>query len=349
MPPLQVDADALSAPTKPSCLLRGNDDSTASVDIVNVTFVDNTAAVADGGALFLKPHETCRSDDNIIVNILASRFIRNRVLGAGGAIAVSDASAATLQIRIVDSVFDSNSAGTVTGKFTSSVNFGGALLVWREPADINLNLTSSCFLEVENTSFESNRCDGGSGGAVMLMSCSSRFTKCNFTGNQAFLSGGAVGALQVARSTPTLGLAAASSRDSLTAANAPAPGFGQSASPLRRRMLSLAKNSDMNLLEADGTHRMGGSGEVEDAGEVDHRRKLVDTEICSGSYQTANWVVSLTDCKLEGNSAHLEYGGALYLYAATAAGQIHVAGCTFKVRTGQYPREYMCMILTGRC
>ncbi|GLI62650.1 hypothetical protein VaNZ11_005318 [Volvox africanus] len=311
--------------TRPSCVLPL---SVSSVYIVNASFAGNTAGGADGGALYFQPHATCGADAGIMLHVNESKFMDNRATGAGGAIALRDASLALSRVTICRSTFKHNTAGAVTGDFTGLASYGGALLIWREPSDAQKNLTASCQLKVVNTSFEANICNGGTGGAVMLISCGSEFWGSTFTANRATLSGGAVGALHLARSSATLGI-------TTVAANMVTE-EGQSATFPQERRLLLSDGGIISTPRPRGSTRPnaqndkvnGGSGLQQQAS----RRKLGATVLddCSGvRYRIVNWSTSIMNSNFNQNSADLEYGGALFLYASSVAGRIRITNCNF--------------------
>ncbi|GIL48625.1 hypothetical protein Vafri_5094 [Volvox africanus] len=312
--------------THPSCVLPL---SVSSVYIVNASLFGNTAGGADGGALYFQPHVTCGEDAGIMLHVNESKFMDNKATGAGGAIALRDASLAVSRITICRSTFKHNTAGAVTGDFKGLASYGGALLIWREPSDAQKNLTASCQLKVVNTSFEANICNGGSGGAVMLISCGSEFWGSTFTANRATLSGGAVGALHLARSSATLGIT--------TVAASMAVEEGQSATFTQGRRLLLSGGGGGitstprprdSLPDGQSDRFDGGSGLQQHVS----RRKLGATVLndCSGvRYRMMNWSTSIMNSNFNQNSADLEYGGALFLYASSDAGRIQILNCNF--------------------
>ncbi|GIL69543.1 hypothetical protein Vretifemale_435, partial [Volvox reticuliferus] len=299
----------------PSCVLPL---SVSSMYIVNASFLGNTAGGADGGTLYFQPHVTCGEDATIVLHVNGSNFMDNKATGAGGAIALRDASLALSKVTICRSTFKGNIAGAVTGDFTGLASFGGALLIWREPSNAKKNLTASCQLNVFNTSFEANSCDGGTGGAVMLISCASEFSGSTFTANRATLSGGAVGSLHLARSTATLGITA------VAAGMAVEEGQSSSfASAGRRRQLG--DGGVISMPHRDSRPDVQRRDKVDEgAASQQHvsRRKLGATRVddCSGvRHRMVNWSTSMMNCSFNQNSADLEYGGALYLYASSDA------------------------------
>ncbi|GIM09826.1 hypothetical protein Vretimale_13636 [Volvox reticuliferus] len=309
----------------PSCVLPL---SVSSMYIVNASFLGNTAGGADGGTLYFQPHVTCGEDATIVLHVNGSNFMDNKATGAGGAIALRDASLALSKVTICRSTFKGNIAGAVTGDFTGLASFGGALLIWREPSNAKKNLTASCQLNVFNTSFEANSCDGGTGGAVMLISCASEFSGSTFTANRATLSGGAVGSLHLARSTATLGITA------VAAGMAVEEGQSSSfASAGRRRQLG--DGGVISMPHRDSRPDVQRRDKVDEgAASQQHvsRRKLGATRVddCSGvRHRMVNWSTSMMNCSFNQNSADLEYGGALYLYASSDAGQIQIVNCSF--------------------
>ncbi|EFJ43306.1 hypothetical protein VOLCADRAFT_106884 [Volvox carteri f. nagariensis] len=310
--------------TEPSCVLPG---AVMNASLNNATFVGNAAGVTDGGAFYLKPHETCVSSTFISLRINGSHFVENAALGAGGAVMLRDASNARFVIDIANSDFRDNTAGTVTGDFTSSANFGGALVVWREPSDAIGNFTESCQLTVNDTSFDGNSCDGGTGGAVMLISCASRFSRCNFTDNHATHSGGAMGALQMARSTATLGLVTTS-----TAASVAGLSQQEQSIPRDQRRLLVSDGSNMQHERISLGRVMRERDAIKDSKLWGRHRKLsAETGSCSvGSHSNAKWHTSLTACNFFNNTADREYGGAIYLYASIEDAQIFISGCAFE-------------------
>ncbi|EFJ43304.1 hypothetical protein VOLCADRAFT_96555 [Volvox carteri f. nagariensis] len=313
--------------TDPSCTLYGDN---MNISILNSSFVGNIAGVADGGALYLKPHETCSSETSALLQIDGSIYTQNTALGAGGAIAVRDASNSKVTVSISNSAFKGNTAGTVAGDFTSSANFGGALMIWHEPTDSGGNFTDACHLAVDNTSFQGNSCDGGTGGALMLISCASRFSRCNFTDNHATHSGGAMGALQMARSTATLGLVTTSA----FAAVANGAGFSQQAQSMSGQQPRLLLDGDFITQRQNPTQRridaIGKDADLSNSRQ-NGRRKLWDETECSiSSESSTRWNVKLEKCIFSQNSADREYGGALYLYMTSGNGQIRIASCSFE-------------------
>ncbi|GIL48618.1 hypothetical protein Vafri_5090 [Volvox africanus] len=318
---------------------------TAKMAILDSSFLNNTAGVADGGAISLKSHERCDEDTNADLHIGNSLFLDNSALGAGGAIAIRDESKALFGVTVVGTTFSGNAAGSLLGNSTNRANFGGALLISREPADANANLTASCQLKVVNTSFESNICNGGSGGAVMLISCGSEFWGSTFTANRATLSGGAVGALHLARSSATLGLVRNTLKTVVPATNFEADA-AQSVSGRRRGLLLAGGDNDDDdddilSTKQNGERRAGkpwtimpnavaasNGGDISDA-EIAPRRKLLEEGDNDSNDISAKWHIWLYNCSFVLNAADLEYGGALYLYASSDAGHIRVANCNF--------------------
>ncbi|GLC55873.1 hypothetical protein PLESTB_001038400 [Pleodorina starrii] len=312
------------------CLLCAlSPSSIVRLDITNASVADNSARAANGGAFYVKPHETCCYGTNISFGVFESQFNGNKAMGAGGAIAMYDASNATATVSINGSKFSNNTAGIVSGDFKNIVNFGGAITIWREQADSAGNLTKLCQLSAANTSFEANECNGGSGGAVTLIACSAKFIRCNFTANRATLSGGAIAALHVPRTTATLGLTSSGFLDS-----SPAGGgsTGQSQSGLgRRRVLSRTAAPTARQPQTwpawesvSDSSRPDGSRLAPSAA----RRKLWDSfpwdDFGSGCAASRHWSVSLLDCNFLSNYAALEFGGALYLYASSDRGHVHI-------------------------
>ncbi|GLC41847.1 hypothetical protein PLESTM_001257500 [Pleodorina starrii] len=306
--------------------------SLPSIMLLNITdasVANNTARAANGGAFYVKPHETCCAGTTISFGVVASRFTGNKAMGAGGAIAMYDASNATATVSINGSRFSGNTAGIVSGDFKNIVNFGGAITIWREPADLALDLTTLCQLSAADTSFEANECNGGSGGAVTLIACSANFTRCSFTANRATLSGGAIAALHVPRTTATLGLTTSGFLDSSPAGGDSA---GQSQSGLgRRRVLSRIAAPTARQLQTwpawesvSDSSRPDGSRLAPSAA----RRKLWDSfpwdDFGSGCAASRHWSVSLLDCNFLSNNAALEFGGALYLYASSDGGHVQI-------------------------
>ncbi|GLC46050.1 hypothetical protein PLESTM_001819600, partial [Pleodorina starrii] len=305
--------------------------SIVRLDITNASVANNTARALNGGAFYVKPHQTCCAGTSIAFGVFDSRFNGNKAMGAGGAIAMYDASNATATVSINGSKFSGNTAGIVAENFKIIENFGGAITIWREPADSAGDLTTLCQLSAADTSFEANECNGGSGGAVTLIACSAKFTRCNFTANRATLSGGAIAALHVPRTTATLGLTTSGFLDS-----SPAGGdsTGQSQSGLgRRRVLSRTAAPTARQLQA-----LPGWESVSDDSRPDGsrlapsaaRRKLWDSfsfpwdDFGSGCAASRHWSVSLLDCNFLSNYAALEFGGALYLYASSDGGHVQI-------------------------
>ncbi|EFJ43308.1 hypothetical protein VOLCADRAFT_96559 [Volvox carteri f. nagariensis] len=323
--------------TRPNCVLPLR---TMSVSVARSLFASNTAGAADGGAFFFKPHGTCGDDTQLFLNIDDSVFVGNTATGAGGAVALRDASLTKSRITINGTTFSNNSAGAMTGDFTSLASFGGAVLVWREPtAGTRSNFNDVCQLTIGHTTFEANSCNGGSGGAVMAISCGSTFSGCNFTSNRAMLSGGAIGALHMARSTATLMLPTTTTLAAATAGLDVGQQCQQGMSAQQRRhLLRQSPMSSMHhrdlmqaeMLQTSTDDYSGGKGDANTTDDV--RLKLLhgSSTTCTNSlYRNANWSVSLTDCSFDHNIADLEYGGALYLYASSDAGRIHIASCNF--------------------
>ncbi|GIL69549.1 hypothetical protein Vretimale_13638 [Volvox reticuliferus] len=313
---------------------------TVKITVMDSSFSRNTAGVADGGAISLKAHERCDDDTHAAIEIGNSLFLENSAAGAGGAIALRDESKASFVVSITNTTFRGNVAGSVNGSSTNRANLGGALLILREPVDVSSNLTASCQLNVFNTSFEANSCDGGTGGAVMLISCASEFSGSTFTANRAILSGGAVGSLHLARSTATLGLVRDASTTLVPATNLLAD-TAQSVSGKHRRLV-LAGDDAADVSSRQKGHRWaeqpwsmpkgiaaGSRRDNSDDEVIATHRKLLDEGDNGSNGISAKWRIRLDDCNFERNSADLEYGGALYLYASSDAGQIQIVNCSF--------------------
>ncbi|KXZ50639.1 hypothetical protein GPECTOR_15g323 [Gonium pectorale] len=191
------------------CTLRG----TSVIGVTRSTLASNRARL-DGGAFYIAPAETC-CPSTVSLSFTGANMVANHADAAGGAVALVNPAGdngvlTTVEFR--NSTLKGNTAGSDAGTFTSSATHGGAIMLWYQPRGKvqALDTTRACLLRAEGTTFESNVCNGGNGGAVMLISCPAEFQRCTFQYNLASLSGGAIASLQLGRSAAVTGLAASS-------------------------------------------------------------------------------------------------------------------------------------------
>ena len=171
------------------------------MNVVNSTFINNTATSGTGGAI--RAYDSNNRDTNL--NIVNSTFMGNNASAAGGAIASG-------RLYIYNSNFANNTAKCTSSSSSSSTTYtngGGAIFV---VADYGL--------VINNTNFTSNvaKADGGAiytsgttipnigyanfignnatnGGALLATSVT--INKSNFTNNRATAEGGAINATTV--------------------------------------------------------------------------------------------------------------------------------------------------------
>ncbi|PNH06575.1 hypothetical protein TSOC_007015 [Tetrabaena socialis] len=147
-----------------------------------------------------------------VLSLTSCTLASNTAGGAGGAVAVFNPAGAAgshvfTGVDVANCSFFANRAGSGSGTYSNTGSQGGALFMWYQPQQPDSEVEAACILRAEASTFKHNACNGGNGGALMLISCGLRLARCAFESNTATLSGGAVACLHVRRSSAVSGLA----------------------------------------------------------------------------------------------------------------------------------------------
>ena len=318
----------------------------SNIEVTHATLYQNNAQL-NGGAFYIEPDEGCCAL-KFSMAFYRSYLIGNHADGAGGAVSVLNPAGGTVAValQLRNCTVDGNSAGAGASAFSGAANFGGALALWYKLRDVDTNVSKVCQLSASDTNFTRNACIGGSGGAVMLISCTAQLERCQFVHNQATLSGGAVTSLHVGRSSAVLDLSTSTGSSS-------GGTLGESwlrSNPMRHRMALQTSTSHSDGAahsmsaqqqswsshqgeQSGPPHLSGQPAQVPVAGMWGGHRKL--SQLASAAYLSPNgqssfWKAEVVDCIFSNNSAQLEYGGAVYI-DASPKGQAYLHGCTLQV------------------
>ncbi|PNH04463.1 hypothetical protein TSOC_009381 [Tetrabaena socialis] len=174
--------------------------STSTTSISHSSLIGNSAFL-DGGALLLSLHESC-CESRAVLSLASCTLVSNTAGGVGGAVAVINPAGAAgshvfTGVEATNCSFSANSVGSGSGTYSNTGSQGGALFMWYQPQQPDAEVEAACMLRAEASTFERNACNGGNGGALMLVSCGLRLARCAFESNTATLSGGAVACLHL--------------------------------------------------------------------------------------------------------------------------------------------------------
>ncbi|KAG2501456.1 hypothetical protein HYH03_001236 [Edaphochlamys debaryana] len=169
------------------------------LNLTATTLRNNQASYGQGGGLFVRPRALTLPANAIGPRPNMTILIRNGSLFEGNTAAGSGAGLNLLASRqeldvfvsVDQSWFVSNRAGDSVSSVTGSGASGGGISMGFT-GSVDAGSPSACGLLLRGSTFYGNRCGGGHGGAVRLISCTANVTDTLFQRDTASLHGGSI-------------------------------------------------------------------------------------------------------------------------------------------------------------